>query len=91
MPPTIGFPARLLVLIAAFRLSAPLALLVLVGVLVQVVASTRVVMARLSDPSPAVAGPPRLSQRLAIGILALAAVIGGILPGVLLSRVWGIG
>ena len=92
MPPTIGFAARLLVLAAAFRLSLPLAVAVLAGVLLQLVASARVVLARLGAAAPPVNTlMPSLSQRVAVALLVVTSVVGGILPGVVLSRVWGIG
>jgi NADH:ubiquinone oxidoreductase subunit 2 (subunit N) len=92
MPPTLGFAARLLVLAAAFRLSLPLGLAVLAGVMLQLVASARVVLARLGDAArPAAAHHPRISERIAIALVVVALVAGGIAPGVVLSRVWGIG
>ncbi|MDP9325688.1 MAG: hypothetical protein M3O87_04030, partial [Candidatus Dormibacteraeota bacterium] len=92
MPPTLGFAARLLVLAAAFRLGQPLGLAVLGGVLLQLVASARVALARLGDvTSPTAAHNPAISERMAIALVVLGLVAGGIAPGVVLSRLWGLG
>jgi hypothetical protein len=92
MPPTLGFAARLLVLAAAFRLSDPLALVVLGGILLQLLGSARVVLGRLGDEVPTGAVHlPSKSERVAIALVVAALVVAGVFPGVVLSRVWGLG
>jgi hypothetical protein len=92
MPPTLGFPARLLVLAAAFRLSPGLAAIVLAGVVLGLVASARVVLAQLGSVDDETrGGPVRRVAALAIAVALLLSLVGGVAPGLVLSRVWGIG
>jgi formate hydrogenlyase subunit 3/multisubunit Na+/H+ antiporter MnhD subunit len=92
MPPFIGFAARLLVLAAAFRLNAALAGLVLVGLVLQLAASARAVLAQLNNAdSGAEHQAPTPAQQVAIPVVVGVSLVAGFLPGVVLSRVWGLG
>jgi multicomponent Na+:H+ antiporter subunit A len=92
MPPAIGFAARLLVLAAVFRLNAALAGWVLVGLVLELAASARAVMARLgSAENLPDQRTPTPAQRVAIPIVAGVGLVAGVLPGVVLSRLWGLG
>lgn len=107
LPPTIGFAARLLVLAAAFRFNATLALAVLFGVILQLAASTRGLVAGLSEDArgclpaevedgaglgdgvtPARSGPGAMA---AVAACVGLSIVGGVFPGVVLSRIWSIG
>jgi hypothetical protein len=88
LPPTVGFAARLLVLGSAFHLHPLLAVAVVVGVVIEVFASARLLL-RLGIP---LAGPrPRagvVPVALVVAILALGA---GLAPGGVLTYVWNLG
>jgi hypothetical protein len=91
LPPTVGFAARLLVLAAAFRLHPVIALAVVVGVVIEVFASARLLL-RLGIPRThsgrPVAPVAVMAVSVAVAALALAA---GLAPKALLTYVWSLG
>jgi multicomponent Na+:H+ antiporter subunit D len=91
LPPTVGFAARLLVLAAAFRLHPLLAAVVVVGVVIEVFASARLLfllgIPRSSTRRP-VAPMAVLSVSAAVAVLC---VVAGLAPKALLTYVWSLG
>lgn len=91
LPPTVGFAARLLVLAAAFRLHPLIAAVVVVGVVVEVFASARLLL-RLgiprSHPGRPVAPMAVMTVSGTVAVLCLAA---GLAPKALLTYVWSLG
>jgi hypothetical protein len=88
LPPTVGFAARLLVLGAAFHLHPVLAAAVVVGIVLEVFASARLLL-RLGIP---LAPPARPGRVVAVAaVVALLAVGAGLAPGALLTYAWSLG
>ncbi|HEV1998548.1 MAG TPA: hypothetical protein VGR61_10515 [Candidatus Dormibacteraeota bacterium] len=91
LPPTVGFPARLLVLSAASRIHPLVAVLAATGVLLELVALVLVLRRRLARPAGEVAvAEPRAARLLAVATV-VALIYGGIFPGFLLRFVFRLG
>ena len=91
LPPTVGFAARLLVLAAAFRLHPLIAAVVVVGVVIEVFASARLLFllgVPRSRSSRPVAPMAVTTVSAAVALLCVAA---GLAPKALLTYVWSLG
>jgi hypothetical protein len=91
LPPTLGFPARQLVLGAAARIHPLVAVLTAAGVILELVALAVVIRRRLAQPvTEEVAAEPRAAGLLAAAT-ALVLLFGGVFPGLLLRFVFRLG
>ncbi|MGI8610648.1 MAG: hypothetical protein ACR2MY_15730 [Candidatus Dormibacteria bacterium] len=91
LPPTIGFPARQLVLSAAVRVHPLVATLAAAAMVLELVALALVLKRRLAQPAADVPlGDPR-AARLLTAATALALLFGGVFPGLLLRFVFRLG
>ncbi|MEA2646258.1 MAG: hypothetical protein QOE92_1341 [Chloroflexota bacterium] len=86
MPPAVSFAARLLVLGAALGAGDAVVALLVVGLVVEVVATGRVVLRRVAARDAVVARP---GQILVAGVLPVLGLVAGLFPGGVLERVWG--
>jgi NADH:ubiquinone oxidoreductase subunit 2 (subunit N) len=91
LPPTVGFAARLLVLASAFRLHPMIAAAVVVGMVIEVFASARLLL-RLGIP---LSRPSRPAASLAVTMVSAAVTLlclaAGLAPKALLTYVWSLG
>ena len=91
LPPTLGFPARQLVLSAAARIHPAVAALAAAGVVLELVALALVLRRRLAQPAAEeVVAEPRAAGLLAAAT-AVVLLLGGAFPGLLLLFVFRLG
>jgi hypothetical protein len=91
LPPTLGFPARVLVLSAAARLGPPVAALAVTGVLLEVAAIAVVLRRRLALPGGELPGTQPAPLRVLAAMTALAVLGGGIFPAMVLRYAFQLG
>lgn len=91
LPPTLGFPARLLVISAAIRVGPVVAVLTVAGVILELAAIAVVLRRRLAHPPrEALPASPRSVVALAAAT-AGATLAGGVFPAFLLGSVFQLG
>ena len=88
LPPTLGFPARLLVLGAAARVHPAVAGLVVAAMVLELAAISIVLRRRLAEAPPPPTDRGAGSTRVLAGVTALVLLGGGVFPGVLVTYVF---
>jgi hypothetical protein len=91
LPPTLGFPARVLVFSAAARLGPPIAGLAVTAVLLEVAAIATVLRRRLAVPAGGLPRTEPAPLRVLATITALAVLGGGIFPTFMLRYAFQLG
>ena len=91
LPPTLGFPARVLVLSSATRIGTAVAALAVVGVLMEVAAIAIVLRRRLAQPAARTITAEPLPLRVLAGGTALALLGGGVFPAAVLHFAFQLG
>ena len=91
LPPTVGFPARQLVLSAAVRVHPLVAVLAAAGVVLELVALVLVLRRRLAEPvADTPPAGPTAARLLGAGTVTVL-LLGGVFPGLLLRFVFRLG
>ena len=90
LPPSLGFPARLLVLSAAVRIHPALAGVVVAGMVLELVAIVVLLRRRLVQPPPKTPTGGDRSAGLLAAVTSLLLVGGGLFPGFLVRYVFNL-